>query len=191
MDFITELSISTDWKGESYDSILVIINQLTKMVYYELVKATINALRLAEVILDVVVQYYSLSNSTVNDQGSLFTSKFWSSHFYFLKIKRGLSKAFHPQIDSQTEKQNSTMEARLSAFVNFEYNNWARLLLIAEFTYNNVKNASTGYTLFELNCNYHPLISYKENVDPCCKSKLVDDLANDLRQLVIVCQKNI
>ena len=55
MDFVTELPISTDWKGDSYDSILVIVNRLTKMVHYKPVKVTINAPGLAEVILDVVV----------------------------------------------------------------------------------------------------------------------------------------
>ena len=62
---------------------------------------------------------------------------------------------------------------------------------MAEFAYNNAKNASTDHTLFELNCGYHPHISYEENIDPCSKSKLADDLANDLRELMIVCQKNL
>ena len=37
------LPISTDWKGDSYNSILVIIDWLTKIVHYEPVKVTINA----------------------------------------------------------------------------------------------------------------------------------------------------
>ena len=55
IDFVTGLPISTDWKDESYDSILVIVNQLTKTVHYEPVKVTIDALRLAEVIFNMVV----------------------------------------------------------------------------------------------------------------------------------------
>ena len=55
IDFVTGLPISTDWNSDSYDSILVILDQLTKMVYYEPVKITIDAPGLAEVILDVVV----------------------------------------------------------------------------------------------------------------------------------------
>ena len=55
MDFITELPISTDWNGESYNSILVIIDRLTKMVHYEPVKITIDALGLAGVSLNMVV----------------------------------------------------------------------------------------------------------------------------------------
>ena len=55
IDFVTGLPLSSDWKGNSYDSILVIVDQLTKMVHYELVKVTIDAPGLAEVIIDVIV----------------------------------------------------------------------------------------------------------------------------------------
>ena len=55
MDFVTGLPLFADWKGDSYDSILVIVDQLTKMVHYEPVKVTIDAPGLAEVIIDVVV----------------------------------------------------------------------------------------------------------------------------------------
>lgn len=55
IDFVTGLSLSANWKGDNYDSILVIIDYLTTMVHYELVKVTINILRLAKVIIDVVV----------------------------------------------------------------------------------------------------------------------------------------
>ena len=118
MDFVTGLPLSADWKGDSYDSILVIVDRLTKMVHYEPVKVTINAPGLAEVIIDVVVRHHGLSDSIISDRGAIFTSKFWSSLCYFLGIKRRLSIAFHPQTDGQTERQNSTMEAYLRAFVN-------------------------------------------------------------------------
>ena len=128
MDFVTGLPILTDWKGDSYDSILVIVDWLTKMVYYEPVKVTIDALELAKIILDMVVRHHGLPDSIVSDRGSLFISKFWSSLCYFLGIKWRLSTAFYPQTDGQTKRQNSTMEAYLRAFVNFEQNDWARLL---------------------------------------------------------------
>lgn len=55
MDFVTRLLVWTNWKGESYDSILIIMDRLTKIVHYELVKVTINGPGLAKVILNVVV----------------------------------------------------------------------------------------------------------------------------------------
>ena len=49
---------------------------------------------------------------------------------------------------------------------------------------------SLGYTRFELNCDYHFQMSYKENVDPRFKSKLADKLSAKLKELMIICQKN-
>ena len=113
MDFVTGLPVSIDWKGDSYDSILVIVDQLTKIVYYKPVKITFDAPGLAKVIINVVIRPHGLPDSIVTNQGSLFTLKFLSSLCYFLGIKRRLSTVFHPQTDSKTERQNSTMEAYL------------------------------------------------------------------------------
>ena len=160
------------------------------MVHYEPVKFTIDAPRIAKVILDVVVWHHGLLNSIVSDRGSFFTSKFWLSLYYFLGIKCRLSTAFHSQTDSQIKRRNSTMEAYLRRFVNFKQNDWARLLPMAEFAYNNAKNASTGHIPFELNYGYHLWMSYKEKVDSCSKSKSADKLSAELRELMIVCRKN-
>ena len=161
------------------------------MVHYKPVKVTINAPGLAEVIINVVVGHHGLPNSIVTDRGSLFTSKFWSLLCYFLSIKRRLSTTFHPQTDGQTERQNSTMEAYLQAFVNFEQNDWAWLLPMAEFAYNNAKNASTSHTPFELNCGYHPQVFYKEDLDSRSKSKTAEELSSELRNLMAICQQNL
>ena len=120
MDFVTGLPLSSNWKGDSYDSILVIVNRLTKIMHYKLVKVNIDAPGLAKVIIDVVVQHHGLLDSIISDRRAIFTSKFWSLFCYFLGIKRRLSTTFHLQTDGQTEQQNSTMEAYLCAFVNWE-----------------------------------------------------------------------
>ena len=62
---------------------------------------------------------------------------------------------------------------------------------MAEFAYNNSKNASKGYTPFKLNCGYHPCMSYKEQVDPRSHSKSADKLAEELRELMTVCCENL
>ena len=155
------------------------------------VKITFNALRFAEVIINVVVYHHELSNSIVTNKCSLFTSKFWLSLCYFLSIKRRLSTTFHPQTDSQTERQNSTIEAYLQAFVNFEQNDWAKLLLIAKFAYNNAKNLSTSYASFELNYSYHPRVCFEKNTNPHSQSKSADKLSADLQDLMTVCQENL
>ena len=83
------------------------------------------------------------------------------------------------------------METYLRAFVNFEQNDWARLLLMTEFAYNNAKNASTGYTPFKLNCRYHPWVSYKKDLDPRSQLKTAEKLSSKLQNPMAACQQNL
>ena len=161
------------------------------MVHYDLVKITINAPGLGEIRIDVVAQHHGLPHLIVTDKGSLFTSKLWSLLYYFLGIKHRLSTTFHPQTDGQTKRLNSNMEAYLQVFVNFKQNDWVRLLSMAEFAYNNAKNASTGHTPFELNCSYHPHIFFEADINPCSQSKTAKKLSSKLRGLMTVCWKNL
>ena len=191
MHFVTGLPILTNWKWDSYNSILLIVDRLTKMVHYEPVEITINAPAFAVVIINVVVCHHDLPDSIVTDRGSLFIWKFWSLPNYFFGIKRRLSTAFYLQTVGQTKRQNSTMEAYLSAFVNIEQNKWAKLLPMAKFAYNNAKNASTDHAPFKLNYGYHLWVSYEEDIDPRSKSKSADELSAELQELMNICQENL
>ena len=53
---------------------------------------------------------------------------------------------------------------------------------MAEFVYNNAKNASTGYRPFELNCGYHLYVFYEEEeiFNLHSKSKTVEKLSSEL-----------
>lgn len=55
MNFVTGLFISTNRKRDNYNSIFVIINWLTKIVYYQPVNVTINVPGQAKVDIDIVV----------------------------------------------------------------------------------------------------------------------------------------
>jgi hypothetical protein len=91
------------------------------------------------------------------DRDPKFTSKFWQMLFKLTDTKLTLSMAFHPQTDGQTEWANQTLEQYLQAFINYKQDNWASLLPIAEFTINNAKNASTGFSPFYLANGCHPV----------------------------------
>ncbi len=107
------------------------------------------------------------------------------------KDQKKLFTTFHSQTDGQNKRQNSMIEAYLRAFVNWEQYDWAKLLLIAEFAYNNANNGSTGHTLFELNCGYYPRFSFEEDVDPRLRSHSANELAEELRELMEVCYQNL
>ena len=62
---------------------------------------------------------------------------------------------------------------------------------MAEFAYKNAINTSNGHMLFKLNCGYHLWMLYKEDVDFRFQSKSMDELLAEVRELMIVCQKNL
>lgn len=73
MDFITGLLDTINWKSEIYYSILVIVNRLKKMIYFEPVMKIILALGLTKVITEMVVRHYGLSDLTDSGQSSVFS----------------------------------------------------------------------------------------------------------------------
>ncbi len=67
MDFVISLPISADWKDDSYDSILAIVDRLTLMIYYKPVKVTIDAPDLVKVIINMVVHHHGVLELIVID----------------------------------------------------------------------------------------------------------------------------
>ncbi len=67
INFVTGLPISANWKGDSYNAILVIVNRLTKIVHYKPVKVTINVPGLAEVVINVLMRHHGVPESIVID----------------------------------------------------------------------------------------------------------------------------
>ena len=65
MDFVTRLPKSKNWQGIKYDSIFVIVDQLTKMVHYKPVFTTLDTEQLAEVLIETVIKYHGLPDSIV------------------------------------------------------------------------------------------------------------------------------
>lgn len=53
----------------------MIINDLTKIIYYKPVKFIFNVFELAKIILDIVIQYYRLLSIIIIDKGLLFIFK--------------------------------------------------------------------------------------------------------------------
>ena len=62
---------------------------------------------------------------------------------------------------------------------------------MAEFAYNNSKNASMGSTPFEFNCDYHAWVSFKDKCNARFRSFSANRLDVELRKLINVCRQNL
>ncbi|KAL4567168.1 hypothetical protein LXL04_022742 [Taraxacum kok-saghyz] len=67
------------------------------------------------------------------------------------------STSFHPQTDGQTERVNHLLEIYLRHYVSANQKNWAKLLDVAQFSYNLQQSEATGRSPLELVMGQQPL----------------------------------
>jgi hypothetical protein len=75
MDFITDLPESEDTaSGRCYNSIMVVVNRLTKYNYYLLYRKDFTAEQTAATLIDRVFRIHGFPRKIVIDRDKLFTS---------------------------------------------------------------------------------------------------------------------
>ncbi len=149
MDFIKQLLTL-----EGHTAILVIVDCLTKQSLFIPTHDSINSLELSQLFLTHVT----------SNQGSEFISHFFQSLGKLLQMELYFMSGYHPEGDRQTECLNQVLEQYLQAYMNHQQDDWSSLLLLAEFTYNNAMNETTGVSPFFANKGYHPSLMVELNV---------------------------
>ena len=156
MDFIVDLPVSS-----GFDSILVIVDRLTKMAHFIPTVKDVTAEDVAALFIKHILPQHGLPDEIISDRDARFVSKFWSRFLQLLDIRKNMSTAYHPRTDGQTERVNQTLEQYLRIYCNYQQNNWEKLLPLAQFSYNNSVHSSTGQSPFYANYGYHPRFTFK------------------------------
>ena len=99
VDFITKLPLA-----QGYDSILVVVNRLTKMVYFIPTMEKMLAKGLARLFRNNVWKLHRLLESIILDRGPQFAVGLMWELNRILGIKSKLLMAFYPQTDGQCHK---------------------------------------------------------------------------------------
>ncbi len=152
MNFIMKLSLSMNsTTNENYDSILVMIDRLTKYSHIISFKKTYSAKQLKYIVLNKLIKYHELSKEIINNRNKLFTFNYWKTLISLLNVKLRLFTAYHSEIDDQTERTNQSFEQYLRHYVNKTQNNWVELLFMTQLTLNSKMSNTTKITSFFVN----------------------------------------
>ena len=114
----------------------------------------------------------------------------WRSFADQIGIEHRLSTAYHPQTNGQTERVNQNLEQYLRHYVNYQQDNWAGLLPIAQFAYNNAMHATTKESPFFANYGYNPSI-LGEPIGDSVMAENSRILAIDIKQLHLQMTRDI
>ena len=186
MDFIEKLP-----QSGPYDSILVIVDRLTKYSIFIPTTTTLTAEGLADLYLSYVFSRHGLPKSIVCDRGAKFTSFFWKSLMERLNIKLNLSTAYHPQTDGQTERMNQTLEQYLRNYVTFEQDDWSRYLPLAQFVLNNHLHSSITTSPFFALHGYSPRWVDELNQDLKVRAPSAGNHAESMQAVHRLCREQI
>ncbi|KAJ1037219.1 hypothetical protein NDA10_005943 [Ustilago hordei] len=148
LDFIEGLPPSKKYDSKTYDSILVIVDRLTKFAILAPTHKTVTAKQTAVLLYGHMVRLFGYPDHMVSDRGRQFISGAWKAFAEQMGVKHSLSTAYHPQTDGQTERVNQVIEQYLRMYCNYEQNDWANLLVTAAFVYNNTVHNSIGVSPF-------------------------------------------
>jgi hypothetical protein len=153
MDFITKLP-----RCGRHDSILVVVDRLTKFAILIPTSEHITAARTAQLFVSRAASRFGLPSEIVTDRDSKFTGAFWPEVLRLFGTKTAMATAYHPQTDGQTERMNRLLEETLRHYVSQNHKNWVSLLPMAEFAINNAWQSTVQASPFYLMHGRHPLV---------------------------------
>jgi hypothetical protein len=113
VDFIVELP-----ESHGYDTIMNVINSVTKHVHFIPMHTTITAKGAAHLYLREVWKHHGMPQVVLSDRGSQFMAGFTHELYKLFGIKLAMLTAYHPQTDSQTEHVNQELEGYLRMFTS-------------------------------------------------------------------------
>ena len=145
-NFITKLPLA-----QEYNSILVVVDRLTKMVHFIPITEKTLAEGLARLFRNNVQKLHGLPESIILDKGPQFAAGLMQELNRMLGIESKILTAFYPQTDGQIEKVNQELEHYLRMFINHWQEQWLEWLGIVEFAYNNKAHSSTRILPFKEN----------------------------------------
>ena len=99
MDFIVGLPQTLS----GYDSIWVIVDRLTKVAHFILVKESYRGVQLAELYMSRIVCLHRVPKNIVSDRGTQFSLRFWQKLHECMNTRLNFSLAYHPLMGRQRE----------------------------------------------------------------------------------------
>ena len=192
MDFVEGLP-----KAGGFNSIMVVVDRLSKIGHFVPLKHPFIAKQMAEVFIKRVVSKHRIPELLITNRDKIILSNFWKALFTGMGTVLKRSTAFHPQTDGKAERVNRSLETFLRCFCIEQLGKWYKCILWAELWYNTTFHSSSKTTPFQAVYRRFPppIISYGERktVNNSADKLLMerDLIINALKENLVVAQNRM
>jgi len=114
MDFIEKLPSSS-----GFDTILVIVDRLSKQAIFIPTHNTITSAELARLFVTHVFSKHRVPSHVTSDRSSEFVSHFFRSLGTALDMRLHFTSRYHLEANGQAERTNQTLEQYLRVYCNY------------------------------------------------------------------------
>ena len=137
-------------RSKSFDTILVVIDKLTKYAHFLCLAHPYTALTVAQTFLNTIfIGYTACGSIIISHRDRIFTNALWQELFKLTDTTLNMSSAYHPQTDGQTERLNQCLETYLRCMVHACSTKWAQWIPETQIWYNTSYHSSHGHRPFE------------------------------------------
>jgi transposase InsO family protein len=143
--------------------LLVLVDRFTQTAHFIPINKK-DSPTVAQVYLDNVWKYHGSPKDVVSDRDGTFTGQFFTDLYDYLGIERSMSTAYHPQLDSYTERITQQIQSYLRSYCNYEQNVCVTMLDMAEYADNNSKHSAAKVSPIYANCGFEPRMNWPTEV---------------------------
>jgi hypothetical protein len=169
LDFIEGLLNS-----DGANSILVVVDRLTKYAHFLPLHHPYTATSVSKLFVDQIVRLHGVPLTITSDRDKIFTSHFWKDLFKAMGTVLQYSTAYHPQTDGQSERVNQCLEQYLRCVVQDNPKRWRRWIPMAEFWYNTSFHTALGCSPFKALYKIEPNFGAMPNLTAAQDCSAVD-----------------
>jgi len=112
LDFIKGLP-----KSRGKDTILVVVDRLSKYAHFLAVSHPFTAAVVAQLYFDHIFKLHGIPRTIVSDRDKVFLSQFWQEFFKLQQVSLHMATTYHPQGDGQSKVVNRSLEGHLRCMI--------------------------------------------------------------------------
>jgi hypothetical protein len=109
---------------KSKDSIMVVIDKISKFAHFIPVMSTFKAISITKIFMKYFFRLHGIPKMVISNRDVKNTSSFWKELFAELNTNLNFNTSYHPQMDGETKRTNQIIEDMLCMYVRTKPRKW-------------------------------------------------------------------